>query len=76
MKNFSKSLRYSVAELEPESEAAYFQGQKKMVIKTAEALKVGKSGFKPWFCIFQLWDGVGKLCNLLYLVPWYFSSIK
>lgn len=56
MKNFSKSLRYSVAELEPESEAAYFQGQKKMVIKTAEALKVDKSGFKPWFCIFQLWD--------------------
>ena len=54
MKTFSKSLSYSVAELEPESDAAYFQGQKN--IKTAEALKAGRSGFKPWFCIFQLWD--------------------
>ena len=54
MKTFSKSLSYSVAELEPESDTAYFQGQKN--IKTAEALKVGKSGFKPWFCVFQLWD--------------------
>lgn len=74
MNGFPKLLSYLAAELEQESRAAYFQGNKNTVIEIAGALKAGRSVFKPGSAFPS--SGAGQALQSCISGASIFSSVK